>query len=265
MIGSDSTGNDDRISGAAASLPIPEWALRAAEGPAPERCRQETAGEAAERAELRERGRRRLWDERVPLLYSGASLDRLHAQQDPDGRARGYLDSGRPNLLVMGPSRRGKTYLCYAIGNEARTRGIQCVAWTAPELSNALWVERHETREDVSARRGTLHLAQTADLVYIDDLGRERPDQFGAWLERLWLVLDTRVRQGLRTVVSANATDAQGKAVDRVRAAGCLRERYGDPIARRLFEGSVAVWVDGDVLQAAEGAWDPFAEPGSGQ
>lgn len=256
-------GDSGRMSKTAAGLAIPEWAQRAAEGlPVPARCRQETAEEAAERAALRERGLRRLWEERVPLMYAGASLDRLHPQQDEGGKARDYLGSGRPNLLVMGPSRRGKTHLCYAVGNEARSRGIQCVAWTAPELANALWVERHETREDAAARRGTLHLAQTAGLVYIDDLGRERPDHLGAWLERLWLVLDTRVREGLRTVISANATDAQGKAVDRVRAAGCLRERYGDPIARRLFEGSTAVWVDGDVLQAAEDVWNPFGQPG---
>lgn len=180
----------------------------------------------SDRAELRERqeGHRRAWYTRHrPARYADARLEQLDAAQDPDGRIRNWLDGTSPTLLLVGAVGTGKTHAAYALANEAFERGLLTVAASVPDMLAAL---RPGGDDGTLAAR-----ARTADLLVLDDLAAERSTEWTA--EQLSALMDARVREERRQVVTTNATYAE------------LETRLGPRTLSRLTGGATVVMFTG--------------------
>lgn len=159
----------------------------------------------------------------LPAIYRDAALCDLDFQQDPDGAIARWLDSDRPTLMLVGSVGTGKTHAGYAVTNEAVSRGVLTVAVQVPDLLASM---RPGGDSTVAAR------ARTAELLLLDDLGTEKPSEWTA--EQLTALLDARVREGRRTIVTTNSDYAT------------LAARLGERTMSRLTGGAVVVKLTGD-------------------
>jgi DNA replication protein DnaC len=179
-----------------------------------------------DRAELRQRqeGHRRAWYvKHRPARYADAQLEHLDRAQDSDGRIRTWLDSTSPTLLLVGAVGTGKTHAAYALANHAFDRGMLVVATSVPDILAAL----RPGGDD-----GTLVArARTADLLVLDDLAAEKASEWTA--EQLSALIDARVREERRQVVTTNATYAE------------LETRLGPRTLSRLTGGAAVAMFTG--------------------
>lgn len=204
--------------------------------PAPASTVEDDA-EREERQSAQRAVRESTWRARLPRRYATANLRALREQQHPV-RLLAWLmatpgtDEKALNLLLTGPSRRGKTYAAYALGNSYVEHGGYAVAWSLADLNAALRPGGDEAAYD---------RVTSVDLLVLDDLGRE---QVSAWtLEQLQRVLDHRNREGLRTVMTTNLGHT------------ALVERYGDPIVQRMLDDCRVLKVEGEHIDGGEAGW----------
>jgi DNA replication protein DnaC len=197
----------------------------------------EPAEDAAERQRRQQEAREWVWRGRLPRRYVNASLDALRPQQRP-ALLRDWLalavgeDPKALNLLLAGPSRHGKTFGVYALGNTYVAEGGYAAAWSLADLNAALRPDGDDT---------AYHRATGVGLLVLDDIGRE---QVSAWtLEQLQRVLDHRNREGLRTASTTNL------------GYDGLVERYGDPIVQRLLDDCTVLKVSGERIDGGEMTW----------
>ncbi|MEU4575982.1 ATP-binding protein [Nonomuraea sp. NPDC023979] len=216
--------------------------------------RTDVSGKRADQEEFddaqrrREAGRARLWHRRCPPKYRDASLDRLHPQQDPTGThitsrtkvenaITSWLDGPHLQLLMRGPSRHGKSYSAYAIGNAARARGLYVSAWSMPVLNKALRGTFGEKEEQAAWDE-----VRDADILLVDDVGQESITEWTK--EQLYVIAEHRLANEGRLVTTTNYTYSK------------LVELYGDPLVERLIEDAVIAVIEGQKL--AQFDVDPF-------
>lgn len=180
----------------------------------------------ADRDEIRQRqtGHRRAWYfKHRPARYTHARLDQLDSDQDPQGQVACWLDGPSPTLLLVGAVGTGKTHAAYALANEAFDRGQLVVAAPVPDLLAAL---------RPSGDGGTLGTrARSCDLLVLDDMAAEKPSDWTA--EQLSVLIDARVREERRQVVTTNATYGE------------LDSRLGPRTMSRLTGGATVVRFTG--------------------
>ena len=180
--------------------------------------------DAAERLRLRMQNRRARWERRLPRKWATASLADLDEKQDPQGRVSKWWDSDHQNLLLQSPvAGVGKTHAAYAVGKHAVDHGAVVEAWPVIDLLEALRPE--------GEGRAAFTNAVAADLLILDDIGKESPSPWTA--QQLHALLDGRMVNGRRTVVTTNLTYASMVAL------------YTDPIVSRLCDDAVIVKVEG--------------------
>ena len=124
------------------------------------------------------------------------------------------------NLLFIGGTGLGKTFLSACIARTVADRGYSVVYDTASHLFTKLEQAKFEPSED--SRREAEQLAK-CDLLIIDDLGTELTSQFVT--VALYNLVNDRLLRGLPMVISTNLN------VDEI------KRRYSPQIASRL-EGS---------------------------
>jgi DNA replication protein DnaC len=141
----------------------------------------------------------------------------LRARERMESYADLYPHNPRRNMLLVGKSGLGKTYLMNCIGNRLRARGLQVQKLTAYQLSDRMraLVFRQE-REAFAA-------LLEAPMLLLDDLGTE-PLLNNITLELLFSLLNERDLAGLHTVVSSNMMLDE------------LHARYTERICSRLFD-----------------------------
>lgn len=215
---------------------MPEEARRRALRPptASERDRRrlqhaiESPAEREERILAGQAVRRAQWERRCPPEFYQARLDTLYATQHP-GTLRLWLERSDTRTLVLWSTQNGngKSTAAYAVGWAAVERGMWALAWTMPELNNAL---RPGGDPDV------WDAAVGCDLLVIDDLGKERETEWT--LEQLHMLIDARWRDGKRTVVDTNLPGDQVVA------------RYGSAIASRLSDDAKIIEFTGPSRRA---------------
>jgi DNA replication protein DnaC len=162
------------------------------------------------------------WANHLPRRYEGASLGSLKDGQDPQGKVTGWLDSRHLGLGLVGPAGRGKTYCLAALGYSALDHQVKPLLITMADLNDAM---RPGGDATVYAK------ATTADVLLLDDIGRERITEWT--LEQTQRLLDARSRQALRTAWSTNLSAAD------------LADRYGEPIMQRLMDDTVVANFSG--------------------
>lgn len=172
---------------------------------------------------LQQRNRASWYLEHRPAHFCDASLADLDALSDPDGHVGEWLDGGNPSLMLVGPVGTGKSHSAYAIGSAACLAGLLVVAVSVPDLLADL---RPGGNGNLGAR------ARTADLLILDDLGAEKGSEWTG--EQLSALLDARVRENRRQVVTTNLTYVQ------------LVERLGERTMSRLTGGATVVRLQGD-------------------
>ncbi len=191
--------------------------------------------------QMRERQRkfrRHEWEEslRRASRFRSASMSLLTGQQDPHGAVSGWLDSGTLTLLLHGPSRTGKTYAAYAVGNAAHEAGLWVTGWHVLDLLDQL----RPNDSDPDAARRAWRSASESDVLILDDLGTESRT---AWtLEQVMRLLDARSRNDRRTAVTTNLQNEQD-----------IIGAYGERIFYRLTESPSVVEVKGEVLLPVPG------------
>lgn len=190
---------------------------------------RETEDERIERETLARRHVYARYIRRLPKRYSDARLRDLDPGQNPDERVSGWLGSGHQTLLLASTKPGiGKTHAAYAVGAQAVDEGLWVEAWTAMEMLSAL----RPNAGDPEAPVRVLADVTTCDLLILDDLGRERVNEWTT--EQVHHVLDVRLREGRRTVVTTNMT------------AEDVMDRYTAPLYDRLVDDAVVVKVSGE-------------------
>jgi DNA replication protein DnaC len=168
--------------------------------------------------------RRARWERRLPKRWADASVADLTADQDPAGVVSGWWESGHATLFLYAEEPGvGKTHAAFAVGAQAVEAGATVEAWTTITLLSAM---RPDGDPDA------LPHAMAADLLVLDDLGRESDSEWTR--QQLHSILDARLANGRRTVVTTNLRDEQ------------MESRYGAPLVDRLVDDAVIVEVRGE-------------------
>jgi DNA replication protein DnaC len=213
------------------------------------------AADLAEMEAIRTRqaaNRHKAYANRRPTRYANATYAALrHPHQDPRGMVSAWWARGPRVLILAGPSRTGKTYAAHAVANSVHAQGQWVTASSAADLSAAM---KPTTRRGADGRTATTledplvyTTAATADLLVVDDLGRERVTEW--WLEQLQRIVDHRCAHLGRMVVTTNiGTTPQGVFAG-------LGERYGEPLAERLLDGGGILIFDGPANREVVTSW----------
>lgn len=180
--------------------------LAATADPEPTQSIVETEDEFRERLAARRAVYQARWAAQVPPMYATASL----ADLDPAQAFTWPTDA--LNLVLAGPVGTGKTHAAYAIGNDLSAEGTWCQAVTVVDLLAALRPDG-----DPSLARAV----QSCQVLVLDDLGAGKASEWA--IEQMTALLDLRVREGRRTVVTTNVPEPDleaawgGRFMDRLR------------------------------------------------
>jgi DNA replication protein DnaC len=234
---------------AARGMSVPEWeATLAAE---------QERGEAERRGRLLELAHRlaqQRTEDRLTCRSSDVAMVSSGAIEDTEAlcHVRGWLEGTQPALV-----------LCGGVGT-GKTTAAAWAAWTTEHASllglAARLLEPGQDRESASAKlrsmpcqieavralllgrradpwkqdlaAGVQPLNFGAELLVLDDLGTERPDD-ARFAEGLFRLIDERQDQDHRTLITTNLRRAD------------IRPRYGDRIADRLNHIGRAVEIKG--------------------
>ncbi len=188
---------------------------------------------------------------RIEMLYSQSSLKGVEAQtfenfdlsifpespvqnglsqRDQMAKVREYLEryadlfprNPKGNVLLLGESGLGKTYLLNCVAHRVIAGGNVAVKVTAYRMLEAMR-QRHITAG--MNENGEMDAMLQCDLLLIDDLGTE-PMMQNITLEYLFGLLNERIERARCTLVATNLT------IDE------LRSRYTERIASRLLDQS---------------------------
>ena len=124
------------------------------------------------------------------------------------------------NLLFVGGTGLGKTFLSACIARAVADRGYSVVYETASHLFSKLEQARFNSTEE--SRREAAKLTE-CDLLIIDDLGTEMPGQFVT--ASLYSLLNDRLISGKPMLITTNPNEED------------MKRRYSPQIASRIYGG----------------------------
>lgn len=165
-------------------------------------------------------------DERLATVtFEG--MDRTEANTQAIQVAEKWCDMDlRPNLFIFGAVGCGKTYLARCAYNLLMERGEACQWLNVAELVDEARAGFNDREAGWSAQKAR-SLARTAPVLFLDDLGKNKPGE-GGWLEEiLYSIVDPRYRYELPTVIT---TEFLGQG---------LIERVGEAVVTRLAHGAL--------------------------
>ena len=139
-----------------------------------------------------------------------------------------FNESKKQNFIICGKTGVGKTYLTECMLNEAVNNNIFSIYLTAFNL-NQTFLEYHLAK--LTDKNKILDPLLTCDLLVIDDLGSENKMK-NVTIEYLYLVLDTRLRNNLKTIITTNLTPEQ------------VQDVYEDRVFSRIFNKQVSVVIN---------------------
>ena len=136
-----------------------------------------------------------------------------------------FKETDKQNLVILGNTGVGKTYLTDCILNEAIHNNIFSLWTTAFALNNEFYNMKFAS---IKEREEILEPYLTCELLIIDDLGSE-PKYDNTTIEGLYNILNERLRSGLKTIITSNYTPEQ------------LQELYLDRVFSRIFNKQVGI------------------------
>lgn len=185
------------------------------------RQEQEAAAEAARRAEQeRERINRIIGASGVGARFRNRTFDTFRVEElnsHAFNIAKGYADNFRAlqtnpdgqeknGLLINGPKGTGKTHLAAAIANQLMAQGVPVVFATMIDLLAKIKAsfERHGAE---AAEHEIMRLYKTADLLIIDDIGKEQPTEWA--LAKIYQIINARYEDYKPLIITSNYTAAE--------------------------------------------------------
>lgn len=166
----------------------------------PDEVRLHMEAEAArakeERAENIRRSRLQKWDEKVPEVWKGWSIDMLplgFQNQCLEWLATGFDNA--QNILIYGGTGTGKTTMAYALSREIYAQGYKAKMWDIRELLAAI-------NPKAPSAAQTLESAKTHPLLLLDDIGSEKKSEWTN--DRLLEIIDYRWQWKKPTIVTTN-------------------------------------------------------------
>ena len=125
--------------------------------------------------------------------------------------ARAYAESFGPdsaNLLLQGGTGLGKTFLSGCIARTVSSLGRSVVYETAQEAFTAFEEQKFSRdAETYAAASEKVRRILNAELLILDDLGTELTTSFTQ--SALYYIVNTRLTENRKTVISTNLTDAE--------------------------------------------------------
>lgn len=156
-------------------------------------------------------------------IMSGEAISQREAMRRVKGFIMKYADdypnTAKQNLVLMGDSGLGKTYLLDCIAERVLKRSKAAVRITAFRMLEAM--RRHHFGEQ--DEMGSFEVLLGAELLLIDDLGTE-PLMRNITIEYLFTLLNERMAAKRHTVVATNLKMSE------------IRARYNERVASRLFD-----------------------------
>ena len=146
--------------------------------------------------------------------------------------AETFPNTAVPDMLFMGPSGLGKTFLMQAIAHRVLERGFSALCISAFKV---IEMARQAYFSNDPSQSAPLH---NVDLLLIDDLGVE-PLMENITIEQLYHVINERQNAGKHTILSTNLTSVQ------------MQSRYTERIASRLISSAgqceLVAFIGGDI------------------
>lgn len=191
-------------------IPADILAAAEAEGPLDVDSHSETPEQAAERRRLQHEAMTADYRARVPVMYQDANL----AQVDDAARLAilDWIEREGSTLFLAGPVGTGKTHAAYGTLAYLLAMKLTVEAVTLSDLLASL-------RPDGDHRQA--ERARKAQVLLLDDFGAAKPSEWA--VEQVVALLDERLREGRRQIVTTNAPYEaleaawEGRAMDRLR------------------------------------------------
>ena len=142
----------------------------------------------------------------------------------------------RKGLILTGNNGVGKTHLACSIANELIKNGIPIIYGTLINLLAEL-KNTYDVYNNISEMK-IIKLYEKVDLLIIDDLGKEKPSEWG--LEKLFTIINSRYENNLTVIITTNYN--QNSLIDRLSINGEIETAKS--IISRLYEMCYLVKIE---------------------
>lgn len=199
-----------------------------------ELCRQEQKKEISILAGKESFSQFRLdyYPDRIDPMYGASPRTIMERNFQTCKRYALYFSQNAGNLLFVGGTGLGKTFLSACIARTVADRGFSVAYETAAHLFGNLEKARFNPTED-SRREAEKYTS--CDLLILDDLGTEMPGQFVT--AALYSLLNDRLLAGKPMVISTNLNVEE------------MNRRYSPQIASRLHGGFTRLTFVGEDIR----------------
>ncbi len=145
-------------------------------------------------------------------------------------------DIEKKGLILIGNNGVGKTHLACSIANKLIENGTPVIYGTLINLLAELR-NSYDTDNNISEME-IIKLYENVDLLIIDDLGKEKPSEWG--LEKLFTIVNSRYENNLPVIITTNYN--QNSLVERLSLNGEIETAKS--IISRLYEMCYLVKID---------------------
>ena len=142
----------------------------------------------------------------------------------------------RKGLILVGNNGVGKSHLACSIANELIKNGIPIIYGTLINLLAEL-KNTYDVYNNISEMK-IIKLYEKVDLLIIDDLGKEKPSEWG--LEKLFTIINSRYENNLPVIITTNYD--QNSLIDRLSINGEIETAKS--IISRLYEMCYLVKIE---------------------
>ena len=142
----------------------------------------------------------------------------------------------KKGLILVGNNGVGKTHLACSIANELIENGIPVIYGTLINLLAELR-NSYDTENNISEME-IIKLYKNVDLLIIDDLGTEKPSEWG--LEKVFTIINSRYENNLPVIITTNYN--QNSLLERLSLNGEIETAKS--IISRLYEMCYLVKID---------------------